>query len=143
MDQSLIFSNIILEEFTDFERNWAMTNRNFDSADFGAIAALTVEQLLTAVREYPTEIVLGSLCEKLDRLRAEQVKALVGPRCPEICEYADKRRCRQSRTCIDQKNGAIAFGTSVQTDNSFPRINKGPPHIFEIDNSSSVRMVLA
>src|ERR1700677_1257428 len=98
MDESLNLTNIILEEFTDFERNWAMVNRNFDSADFGAIAALTVEQLLTAVKEYPTEIILGSLCEKLDRLRAEQVKALVGPRSPEMCEYADKRCCRQSRT---------------------------------------------
>lgn len=54
-----------------------MANRPFDPADFTAIAAMTVDQLLTAVRDHSTESILASLCQKLDMLRTEQVKALV------------------------------------------------------------------
>lgn len=74
-------------QYTDFESNFAMASRNFDSSDFGAVAALTPDQLLTAARENP-ERVLNRLCEKLDSLRAEQVKALVSTGWFEVvCTY--------------------------------------------------------
>ena len=74
-------------QYTDFESNFAMASRKFDSSDFGAVAALTADQLLTAARDNP-EDVLSRLCEKLDNLRAEQVKALVGNKCfAVICTY--------------------------------------------------------
>jgi hypothetical protein len=63
-------------QFSDFEINIAMASRTFNSAEFGAIAALTEDQLLTAVRDHP-ENILSNLCEKLDGLRADQIKALV------------------------------------------------------------------
>ena len=65
--------------YSDCERNYAMSSRTFDPADFKAVGALAVDQLLTAVRDDP-EHVLSRLCEKLDSLRAERVRELVGIR---------------------------------------------------------------
>lgn len=77
MDESTNSNNLIIDTFTDFESNSAMASRHFDPTDFASIAALTVEQLLTAIVESDTAFILGRLCEKLESLRAEQVKALV------------------------------------------------------------------
>lgn len=78
MDESKNSTNLPIDEFTDFESNTiAMTSRTFDPADFASIAALTVEQLLTTIREQDTVFILSRLCEKLESLRADQVKALV------------------------------------------------------------------
>jgi hypothetical protein len=64
-------------QFSDSAPNIAMSSRVFSAADFGAIAALTEDQLLTTAREYPSASILTQLCEKLDNLRADLVKALV------------------------------------------------------------------
>lgn len=63
-------------QYSDYLPNIAMSSRTFSAADFGAIAVLTEDQLLTAVRDHPGNL-LAQLSEKLDDLRAEMVKSLV------------------------------------------------------------------
>jgi hypothetical protein len=64
-------------QFSDSTPNIAMSSRVFSAADFGATAALSEDQLLAAAREHPASSTLAQLCEKLDSLRADLVKALV------------------------------------------------------------------